>query len=96
MKIDWNEFLSKENITESEWAQADELSNKWVTCAVGNQCRLIPKTMHGEPIDSKLFNLGLKFSVLIARKNIEDIKFCLKQIEKRSDEIINEIKQNEK
>ena len=37
-------------------------SQNWVTCAVGNQCDIIPRTWIGEPEDNILNDLGRDFT----------------------------------
>lgn len=92
--FDWNEFLSKENITYTDWNKANYLAGSWVTCACGNQCKIIPRGRFGVPKDPILYKLGLLFATSIFRKNISNAVESLKKIEIRSAEIINEIKQN--
>ena len=88
-KIDWNKFLNKENITEEEWIQACELSENWVTCAVGNLCDRIPRLRSGCPEDSRLFNLGSDFMIDISNRNKIQAKATLLRIEERSQVILN-------
>ena len=37
----------------------------WVTCAVGNQCDLLPRDVSGAPIDPLQIILGINFSAYI-------------------------------
>lgn len=37
-------------------------SNRWVTCAVGNECKIIPRDHLGVPEDRELKNWGVEFS----------------------------------
>ena len=89
--FDWNKFLNKKEITQEEWENASELSSKWVTCACGNQCDLIPRytSKHtfdaaGRPIDRVLSELGYEFYELIEMQNIKSSKLILAKIEQRS------------
>lgn len=92
--FNWNEFLNKENISEEEWIEAEELAENWVTCACGNQCDVIPRDYFGEPKDWELFELGHNFAKVIESKNISSAKEILKGIEERSAYLINELKNN--
>lgn len=61
--FDWNTALSKD-CKEMELKEASQLikrSQVWVTCACGNQCAIIPRDKDGEPINKKLYDLGVKF-----------------------------------
>lgn len=64
--FDWNNFLNKEEYTEKELSEAEDLANNWVTCACGNQCSIIPRAgldswNRHSPIDTKLRKLGYSF-----------------------------------
>src|SRR5690606_1285416 len=37
------------------------MAGSWVTCAVGNQCNIIPRTPEGVPRDIELYRLGINF-----------------------------------
>ncbi len=73
-----------------DWYTHDELvrlANSWVTCAVGNQCALIPR--NGScPIDRDLQRLGNSFAYDILQKRWDDAFENLISIEKRSSEIL--------
>lgn len=89
--FNWNEFLNKEHITQTEWHEAEELSADWVTCACGNQCETIPRNHVGTPDDYTLDVLGSDFSVAIHNKNLVMAKIVLAKIEKRSAELLKEL-----
>ncbi len=102
--IDWNAFLKKPTYTLIELCDAEWHAKSWVTCACGNQCAVIPRDVMGAPLDDKLGDLGCKFAdaisdILTAKRNKKSrqkavlaAKKTLKQIERRSDELITEIK----
>ncbi len=80
--FNWNKFLSKKSYTKKNLTDANYLSEKWVSCAVGTQCAIIPRhayketygldiKMQHEPIDSILSKLGYKFNLHI-EKMVED------------------------
>lgn len=89
--FDWLEALSQEEIPKDEWEYLAHLSGRWVTCACGNQCDIIPRFPDGAPIDEKLHNLGMTFHSWILRENKEEAINVLKRIEKRSKELIIQI-----
>lgn len=41
---------------------AEDAQGSWVTCAVGNQCSIIPRNHYGEPEDPELREHGLEFA----------------------------------
>lgn len=42
---------------------AEERSADWVSCAVGNQCTIIPRDLEdGQPLDERLSGLGIQFN----------------------------------
>lgn len=115
-KFNWFDWLKRlesiENIYEHTLEDISEkvaLAENWVTCAVGNQCDIIPRRSDGTPEDRDLRDLGysfyenLKFMKSFLRDNdfrsakeyIEISLATLKLIEKRSSEIIVSIKQKE-
>ena len=59
--VDWNAFLNKETYSLIEVSNAHYLAGSWVTCACGNQCEIIPRSISGRPIDDKLAELGCDF-----------------------------------
>lgn len=93
--FNWNKFLDSEHISDTAWHEAYFLSSKWVTCACGNLCELIPREDNifqsggsGMPEDRKLRNLGVRFNENILSKNQKRAKITLDLIEKRSAEIL--------
>jgi len=86
--FDWFKVLNKSFI---DWVELSELSSSWVTCACGNQCSIIPRNKEGEPIDLKLFQLGVDFHSAILNHNNYNALLILEEIESRSDELIKEI-----
>ena len=90
--INWHEFLKRENITEEEWSDADDLAESWVTCACGNQCYIIPRDSAGEPLDKDLAYLGglSGFLGAIKKQNRESALEVLDKIEARSAILIQE------
>lgn len=89
--FDWNTFLSQEKTTKDEWERAAELASSWITCACGNQCAVIPRTVSGKPVDKELKDLGLEFMYAIDDRNKIAAKALLLTIELRSAELIKEI-----
>jgi hypothetical protein len=67
--FDWNGFLDKDftrnknfsKETLNKLIEASRLSSKWVTCACGNQCAIIPRNLEGQPKDYTLASLGMDF-----------------------------------
>lgn len=77
----------------------DDLSanaGSWVTCACGNQCRVIPRHTGfmavGEPKDRTLKILGFDFLDQVTDRDYTAAKQTLRKIEARSVELIAEIK----
>jgi hypothetical protein len=89
--FDWNIFLNKKNITSAQFIDAKNKSSKWVTCACGNQCASIPRDLYGEPKDQLLRGYGNDFGYAILTRNVPHAKILLNKIEKRSQQILNEI-----
>lgn len=83
-----------------------EARKSWVTCACGNQCIDIPRKDTGAPVDHKLNMLGVSFAHQVndlylllkisdydmADESLQMAKRVLAKIEKRSAEIIAEIR----
>tara|TARA_R110000772_G_scaffold249530_2_gene363959 strand:+ start:78730 stop:79161 length:432 start_codon:yes stop_codon:yes gene_type:complete len=109
--INWNKRLNQlekdiKKLTKSKFLRKSErlqkLAGEWVTCACGNQCDVIPRYskdlanhFKGEPKDSALSDLGLKFHVDIEEINIrvyndESAKQVKKAI-KEAKETLNKI-----
>ena len=68
--FDWNKFLSKNcsKMTAKEVEYAARKSSSWITCAVGNQCAIIPRySSNSEPIDRRLSKLGNYFFLALEK-----------------------------
>lgn len=90
--FDWNEFLNRKNITQTDWRRAYRLADNWVTCACGNQCDIIPKRYDGAPVDRLLRFYGVEFFIYIRGEDKNSAIEVLKKIEERSAILIKEIK----
>lgn len=90
----WTAFLNHaiaNGITDEEHQAAKERSLKWVTCACGNQCSIIPRSKvrdfmsgAGAPIDEILKSLGKEFYDQIQYREYENAKLTVKAIDRRS------------
>lgn len=94
--MDWNVFLDKAidgNVPFQGYqhTQALGFASQWTTCACGNQCDIIPRNARGEPCDIVLSGLGCDFYISICNAGWGEAKGILMEIEKRSQEIIDEI-----
>lgn len=100
--FNWFEFLNKKTYSSQELEAAVERAGSWVTCAVGNQCDIIPRS-YSQPEDRILFSEGINFCRLlnnmyeywdnkkdIERYRKEAIK-SLQKIEERSFFLITEL-----
>lgn len=103
--FDWNKWLDAaiadpNSITKEEHAKVCGLSFKWVTCACGNQCAIIPRYETGVepeddpgpgmPEDPVLQSLGGDFHAEITYKGWGEAKRVLQDIEARSAILIQE------
>src|SRR5215217_4099768 len=59
--FNWLDFLETSKHSLDEMQKAKELAGNWPTCAVGNQCAVIPRDSDGEPVDNLLSVLGSEF-----------------------------------
>lgn len=80
-------------------------SGNWITCAVGNQCKIIPRNNDGEPLDGVLSHRGIIFHAHLrmaedhiklgelgpALDRLGYAKRLLSLIEEHSAELINQI-----
>ena len=89
--FNWDDFLNKDDITQLEWEKASVMAAKWPTCAVGDQCKDIPRNVHGMPKSKTMQNLGVSFYRSIIDQEINKAKFYMQQIEIRSSQIINDL-----
>ncbi len=60
--MNWNKVLETPMTEENDWYQLYELSCDWATCAVGNQCVIIPRDKIGIPFDLELHMFGKFFT----------------------------------
>lgn len=103
-KFDWNKFLNQEKYTLQEFKDARSRCERWVACAVGNLCDIIPRhdgtkmdfdfKPEGMPKDEKLNLLGCRFAKEVREFNFEMAKKVLIEIELRASELIEEIKKS--
>lgn len=85
--FDWNKALSNPpEIGSDEHIKMIGLAGSWVTCAVGNQCAIIPREV--APIDVELTNLGSKFAGDITNGDWINSRKTLSKIEERSKYLI--------
>ena len=91
--FNWYEALNQDK---PDWKMLKKLAGKWVTCACGNQCDVIPRNEYGMPKDVELRKVGGIFYTQIYCRNAEEALSILNKIEIRSSEIIDEIKKGEK
>ena len=94
--FDWNAFLERAMRGEVEalsddYFQALSMSGRWVTCACGSQCDVIPRWSDGSPRDSLLTDLGVRFYGAIRRASWAEARDTLAAIETRSAELIAQI-----
>lgn len=92
--FDWNQWLEdamQGKHSFADWEEANELAEDWVTCACGNQCKLIPRTSAGEPLDDMLIRLGVQFSSHIRNLEYVKAKKTLAAIERRSAQILTKM-----
>lgn len=98
--FNWFHFLEKpsKEIKSKDMGIATTKACSWITCACGQLCKALPRNEEGEPKDSKLYNLGIKFyneidSAELAHDNSEfkkadqylkKAKKVLEKIEKRT------------
>jgi hypothetical protein len=89
--FNWDDFLNKDDITQPEWEKVSEMAARWPTCAVGDQCKDIPRDFDGMPLDPRLRNLGIKFYGDILNQNKNTAKESLIRIEYMAAQIINNL-----
>jgi hypothetical protein len=87
--FDWHAFLDSAIAGKPVYIEnARYLASKWVTCACGNQCAVIPRGWKGEPLDPELKEMGLHFFKDIECNQWERAKRTLSAIEARSTAIL--------
>jgi hypothetical protein len=81
----WNEYLNAPNEVKSNYyEEARERSSNYTTCACGQFCKVLPKSVGDIPLDEKLRNLGVKFYDNIIDAKFETAKATLLDIELRT------------
>ncbi len=107
---DWYDVLDNIHAQENRSITGHVLrASSWVTCACGNQCKDVPRKDNGEPVDNKLYDLGLNFlhnirsiqDCIFRGRRKEQIDYAIKaakvtlfEIEVRSGEVLQEMKNN--
>tara|TARA_R110000850_G_scaffold223916_1_gene349458 strand:- start:266 stop:595 length:330 start_codon:yes stop_codon:yes gene_type:complete len=83
---DWYAFLeASEEIKQKFRVEAHKLSAKWVTCACGQVCNILPKALgYSFPLDDDVTLLGLDFTDLVINNDWNDAKKILDKIEERT------------
>ncbi len=97
--FDWNQFLSRDDISESEWSRANSRASSWVTCACGNQCSIIPRESNGMPKDPILSRLGGGdggFYTAIKNQDVATARHLLHLIELRSAFLIQDVRKQKR
>lgn len=84
----WNRFLKLQNKTHKQIQEAILAASKWVTCASGTMCSVLPRQADGAPKDLALYRLGKKFYEAVQYCHWNDCKAILIEIEERSDILI--------
>jgi len=92
--FNWFEALNKPD-DEIEWDELIDRASGWITCAVGNQCSIIPRDIWGEPKDQVLSRLGNTFFNKILKSKAKPVLKTLHDIEERSAYLINQIKEQQ-
>ena len=90
-RFDWRAWLEraiKEEPGDESHIKAVNSARKWVTCAVGNQCSVIPRNENGLPKDDQLRELGIDFHDRIRTRSYRHADAVLDLIEARSYELI--------
>lgn len=88
---DWRELIKlgqAGELTTMDHAIATQAAASWITCAVGNQCRYIPRDELGEPLDKTLAALGGVFLDAFQYRNWDQAERVLDSIEARSTQIL--------
>ena len=90
--FDWKIELEKciETKLESTYNLTIE-ANRWITCACGNQCDIIPREKNGAPKDEFLASEGVDFYNYVSLGLWGKALETLDKIEQRSNELIKEI-----
>lgn len=86
--INWSAELKKK---QPKWEDLSIAAGNWVSCACGNTCAIITRDNDGAPKDEELRHLGMRFYEAIVREDRLKSKKILKDIEKRSTYLIQQI-----
>ena len=89
--FNWFEVLDNSQGKTIDWRELYNLSKRWVTCACGNLCDVIPRIEGGMPFDPRLQRLGMRFNDAIYNADRKEALIVLREIENRSIELIKEI-----
>jgi hypothetical protein len=95
--FNWFNFLSKaieasDNGTRvANRDKAEGLSQDWVMCACGHQCKIIPRDSDNAPKDARLSRLGLDFCDHVTSEEYLKALGTLTLIEHRAGVIIDRI-----
>lgn len=91
--FDWREKLNDAKAgLPTDYQELFDRSSTWVTCAVGNQCAIIPRTPPwGEPDDARLAALGIEFHYAVLESDWSRALRILTLIEIRSAYLIKEL-----
>ena len=83
---DWYAFLDASEEIKEEYAEvAIVFAKSWTTCACGQVCDVLPKTVFDDaPKDRRARYLGLDFNSQIHHENWEEAKITLDAIEART------------
>lgn len=88
----WYEALAEKPAAGSMLHQVMRvLSNCWITCACGQQCRALPRSTSGAPKDSLLLALGHRFVVDVRKADWDTAADTLGQIEARTAQLLAEM-----
>lgn len=91
---DWFKYLEASKKTQEKYhREAVDKSESWVTCAVGQECKALPRYdgYTNAPADSKSRLLGLQFMQAIQGSDFEVALNLLHSIEKRTVELLSQI-----
>jgi hypothetical protein len=83
--------LRKSYLYEKELKKAKDLAKNWVTCACGNQCKVLTRDIFGQPKDSALRHLGMSFYGAMLAEDFQSAKEILQKIEDRSAKLIQKL-----
>lgn len=72
--FDWFAFLGQpcRNMSKEDLEDAHDLASDWPTCACGQLCRALPRSIAGEPYDDQFHRLGMDFLSEIINMKLMD------------------------